>query len=116
MLQLGSQQRYFVYLAPTDMRKGFDSLCGVVRSAMGQNPMNGDMYIFFNRSRTHVKVLLWERDGYALYYKRLERGVYELPGPVSDGSIGISAQTLSLILQGIELGSVKHKKRYQSAA
>ena len=116
MLHLDQNRRYYVYLAPADMRKGFDSLCGLVRATMQQNPMNGDVYIFFNRSRTHVKLLLWEHDRYSLYYKRLERGTYELPGPSSGGSMGVTSYTLSLILQGVELSSVRHKKRYARVA
>ena len=116
MLLISQHQRYFVYLGHTDMRKGFDSLCGLVRSAMNLNPMSGDMFVFFNRSKTHIKILLWDRDGYAIYYKRLERGTYELPGDKREGSLSITPQTLSLILQGIVLSSVKHKKRYRKAA
>jgi len=116
MLLLSQQQRYFVYTGATDMRKGFDTLSGLVRSEMKLNPMSGDMYIFFNRSRTHVKILLWERDGFALYFKRLERGTFELPAHQNTGNTPISAQTLSLILQGIVLSSVRRKKRFEYAA
>jgi transposase len=63
-----------------------------------------------------VKILLWDRDGFALYFKRLERGTFELPETKSDGSTLITAQTLALILQGIVLSSVKRKKRYEHAA
>lgn len=116
MLLISEHQRYFVHLGSTDMRKGFDTLSGLVRSQMNHNPMSGDMYIFFNRSRTHIKILLWDRDGYALYYKRLERGTFELPEQNRDGTAHISAQTLALILQGIVLSSVKRKKRYEHTA
>lgn len=116
MLLISEHQRYFVYTGVTDMRKGFDTLAGLVRSEMKLNPMSGDMYIFFNRCRTHVKILLWDRDGFALYFKRLERGTFELPQPKIDGSSLITAQTLALILQGIVLSSVKRKKRYEHAA
>ena len=116
MLLISAHQRYFVYGPPTDMRKGFDSLCGLVRSGMNANPMSGDMFIFFNRPKTHIKILCWERDGFAVYCKRLERGVIEVPGPAQDGSIHISAHILALILQGIVLSSVKRKKRFVEAA
>lgn len=116
MLLISEHQRYFVFTGVTDMRKGFDTLCGLVRSEMKLNPMSGDMYIFFNRSRTHVKILLWDRDGFALYFKRLERGTFEMPALDSGNATTISAQTLALILQGIVLSSVKRKKRFEYAA
>lgn len=116
MLHLSDQQRYFVHLGYTDMRKGFDTLCGLVRSQMKRDPMSGDMYVFFNRARTHIKILLWDKDGYALYFKRLERGTYELPNQQTEGNLLINAQTLALILQGILLSSIKHKKRFKSVA
>ncbi|MCC6601551.1 MAG: IS66 family insertion sequence element accessory protein TnpB, partial [Crocinitomicaceae bacterium] len=84
-------------------RKGFNTLCGLVRAQMKLNPMSGDMFIFFNRSRTHIKILLWDRDGFALYFKRLERGTFELPSSASNETALISAQTLALILHGIVL-------------
>jgi transposase len=116
MLLITEHQRYFVYTGVTDMRKGFDTLAGLVRSEMKLNPMSGDMYIFFNRGRTHVKILLWDRDGFALYFKRLERGTFELPASNGTGSVLISSQTLGLILQGIILSSVQRKKRFEKAA
>lgn len=116
MLLLSEHQRYFVYTGPTDMRKGFDTLSGLVRSEMKLNPMSGDMYIFFNRPKTHVKILLWDQDGFALYFKRLERGTFELPSSGNSSSNSISAQTLGFVLQGIVLSSVRRKKRYKHAA
>lgn len=116
MLLISEHQRYFVYAGVTDMRKGFDTLCGLIRAEMDLNPMSGDMFIFFNRPRTHVKILLWDRDGFALYFKRLERGTFEMPPNDGNGAMHISAQTLALILQGIVLNSVRRKKRFEQAA
>lgn len=116
MLQISEHQRYFVYTGVTDMRKGFDTLSGMVRSMMKLDPLSGDMFIFFNRQRTHIKILVWEKDGYGLYFKRLERGTFEIPKADSSGSIVVTAEILSLILRGILLNSVKHKKRYKHAA
>jgi transposase len=116
MLSLSPQQKYFVFNGHADMRKGFDSLAGLVRNNLGRDPISGDVYVFFNRPRTHVKLLCWERDGYAIYYKRLEKGTYELPHSSKGDSLQITAQTLSLILQGIILSSVKRKKRFDFAA
>lgn len=116
MLQLAATEKYYWYLPAVDMRKGFDALCGLVQ-AMGHSVMQGSIFIFCNRKRNQIKLLHWEGDGLAVYYKRLERGRYELPAydPAS-GSCSIKAYQLQLILQGIELASVRRKYRYQSAA
>ena len=92
------------------MRKGFDSLNGLVQQHMQLNVLNGGIFIFINKKRNQVKLLLWEGDGLSLYYKRLERGTYECPQ--TDG-YNLSSTQLQLILQGIQLKSVKMKNRYQ---
>jgi transposase len=109
MLSLSPSCRYFIYRQHADMRKGFDSLSGLVRDGLGKDPLSGDVFIFFNRRRTQVKLLLWERDGYSIYYKRLERGSYELP---LHDSAELRADDLLLILQGISLKSVRRRKRF----
>jgi transposase len=97
------------------MRKGFDSLHGLVTQQMQLYALNGSVYIFINKKRNQVKLLHWEGDGFALYYKRLEKGTYELPVPANNNG-SISAQELQLILQGIQLRSIKMKKRYTVSA
>ena len=114
MLSLHPHLRYFVYRGFTDMRKSFDGLTGLVKNELKKQPGASEVYIFFNRNRTHVKILFGENDGYALYYKRLELGTYEMPKTDDHG--GVSAQIVSLILQGIITDSVKKKKRYRFAA
>ena len=109
MLSLSPSSRYFLYRHQTDMRKGFDGLSGLVREALSKDPLSGDIFIFFNRRSTQVKLLVWERDGFAIYHKRLERGTYELP---SDQSVELRADELMLILQGISLKSVRRRKRF----
>jgi len=95
------------------MRKGFDALCGTVQQYMNSNVLQGGVYIFINRKRNQVKLLTWEGDGLAIYYKRLEKGVYELPVIAADNaSAFIDALQLQLILQGIVLKSVQKKKRF----
>ena len=95
------------------MRKGFDSLCGIVQEHMHCNVLQGGVYIFVNRKRNQIKLLSWEGDGLAIYYKRLEKGVYEFPSisPNSDCAT-IDSLQLQLILQGIVLGSIKKKIRF----
>ena len=93
------------------MRKGFDSLCGIVTQHMQLNVLSGSIFIFINKRRNQVKLLLWEGDGLSLYYKRLEGGCYEQPA-IIHGNYQIAARELQLILQGIQLKSVKMKKRF----
>ncbi len=114
MLHLSSACNYYLYRGDTDMRKGFDSLSGVVSSHMQLNALSGSVFIFLNKKHNQVKLLLWEGDGFALYHKRLEEGTYELPaGDDKNESLSISHQQLQLILQGISLKSVRRRKRYQ---
>jgi len=103
--------RYFLYRPVTDMRKGFNGLSGLVCNELGHDPLSGDAFLFMNRKRDRLKVLVWEGDGYAIYYKRLESGTYELPESQSD-SLQLKADELQLLLSGIQLCSVKRRKRY----
>ena len=114
MLHLGASCNYYLYSGFTDMRKGFDSLCGIVNSQMSLDALSGSIFIFMNRRRTQVKLLLWEGDGFAIYYKRLEKGTYELPvvnGPSSTHTL--DARQLQLILQGISLKKIIYRPRLQ---
>ena len=96
------------------MRKGFDSLSGLVRSEMNRDPLCRSVFIFFNKKHNQVKLLLWEGDGFALYYKRLEKGTYEVPiANDNNSSASISSEQLQFILQGISLRSIRKRKRYQ---
>lgn len=111
MLHLSASVPYYFYNQAVDMRKGFDSLSGLVQQHMQLNVLNGGIFIFINKKRNQVKLLLWEGDGLSLYYKRLERGTYECPQ--STEGYSLSATQLQLILQGIQLKSIKLKNRYQ---
>ena len=96
------------------MRKGFDSLSGLVRTGMNCDPLCRSVFIFFNKKHNQVKLLLWEGDGFALYYKRLEKGTYEIPVANDDkSSVAIGSEQLQFILQGISLKSIRKRKRYQ---
>lgn len=111
MLSLGSSHRYYFYRLPTDMRKGFNGLSGLVRSELGQDPLSGDVFIFINRKRDKMKLLLWDRTGFVIWYKGLEAGTFELPRGDSTHYL-ISYDKLVMILEGIVLESVKKRKRY----
>jgi len=113
MLSLAPNCRYFLYRHPTDIRKSFDGLSGLIQNELAQNPLSGDVFIFLNKRRTHIKLLCFEGDGFALYYKRLERGTYELPGFNGDKGAAISLSQLQLILGGISLRNIKYRPRYQ---
>jgi len=113
MLSLSSAQRYFIYSDLADMRKGFDSLSGLVRSEFKMNPLSGDVFVFLSRSRNKIKLLQWQRDGFAIYYKRLEKGAFELPLNIQGSSALITSQQLMLIMEGIKLSSIKKHKRYE---
>jgi transposase len=113
MLHLHSSTTYYWYNGAADMRKGFDALCGMVTQHMQANVLTGGVYIFVNRKRNQIKLLTWEGDGLAIYYKRLEKGVYELPAIAADSTCAsIDAVQLQLILQGIVLTSVRRKVRF----
>lgn len=114
MVALSNALRYFLYREDTDMRKGFDGLSGVVRQALNKDPLSGDVFIFFNKRRTQIKLLLWERDGFSIYYKRLERGTYELPLHTGMHTIELRSDELMLILQGISLKSVRRRERFNA--
>ena len=93
MLSISSTQRYFIYSGLTDMRKGFDSLCGLVREEFKMNPLSGDVFIFLSRTKNKIKLLQWQRDGFAIYYKRLEKGTFELPQSTAQNAMLITFTT-----------------------
>ena len=107
--------RVFAHMPPTDLRKGFDGLAGLVATAFGQDPTSGHLFLFFNRRRDRVKVLYWDRgDGLAVWYKRLEVGSFQVPAAPADAvSLEMTATQLSLILSGIDLGSARQRRRYR---
>ena len=114
MLHLSPSCRYYLYRGDADMRKGFDSLSGIVSHQMQGNALSGAVFIFFNKRHTQVKLLLWEGDGFGLYHKRLEAGTYEIPVfHNNDTVMAMSNEQLLFILQGVSLKHVRKRKRYQ---
>jgi transposase len=118
MLSLPELVRIYVSTQPTDMRKGFDSLAAMVREGMGYDPLSGSLFVFRSRRGDRVKLLWWEHDGLALYYRRLEKGTFRFPtaDDPEATSVEVSAQELSLVLWGIDPASVKRQQRYQRPA
>jgi len=124
VLSFSTKQRYFIYPENCDMRKGFNGLGGLVNQFFDHPLMSGDIFIFLNRRRTHIKLLMWDTTGFAIYYKRLEAGTFEMPvdtppknataiTPATPLSIEIQWSHLVLMLEGIEIKSIKKRKRYK---
>lgn len=105
--------RYFLYQDPTDMRMGFDALSGLVISRLGEDPRSGDLFIFINKPRNRAKMLRWEPGGYVLFYKRLERGTFEMP-PVKTPGISqmIDYGELAMIVTGFSLKHSRKRRRF----
>jgi transposase len=109
MLGLTPMGRIFLRRQPTDMRKSFDGLSGLVRGELGQNPLAGDLFVFVNRRRDFVKALYWDRDGLALWCKRLARGRF---APAADGPAEIGREELALLLEGVRARVLKRSPRW----
>lgn len=113
MISIPSSRRYYLYKESTDMRKSFNGLCGLVNNEMDKDLMKGDAFIFVNKRRTMIKVLIWDRTGFLIYYKKLSSGSFELPVNGLDCSHQeLSMATLMMILEGVELKGIKMRKRY----
>lgn len=112
MISFSSWQRFLLYRGATDMRKSFDGLCGLVTGELNQSLVTGDVFIFINKPRNSIKLLVWDRSGFVIYYKRLEQGTFELPVPGEGKSTIVRWEELVMMLEGISLGSVKRKKRF----
>lgn len=124
MLSLPLPERVFLSLAPADMRKSFDGLANLVREHLGCDPLSGDLFVFRSRRGDRVKLLYWLGDGLALWYRRLEEGTFAFPKGASDKGLSwsqavgahgleIRGADLALLLEGIELDSVRRRKRYR---
>jgi len=108
-----SSARYYLFREPTDMRKSFDGLCGLVSGRLGQDPRSGDVFIFVNKKRTLAKLLRWEPGGFVLFYKRLESGTFELPLSKSTGlSQTMEYSQLAMMVDGFSLKYAKKRKRF----
>ena len=114
LLALTDQRNYHLYRKETDMRKGFNLLCGIVINELGREVMSGDAFIFINKPRTHLKLLVYEQGGFTIFYRRLEKGAFEVPAFNLDAkSMQITSDQLHFILRGIPLKEIRYRKRYQ---
>jgi len=116
-LDRGMSARIYYCTVPADMRKGFDSLAAMVRDHLGHDPLSGHLFLFVGRSRDRLKILYWDADGFALWYKRLEEGTFRLPVlRAGQAKVELKASELAMLLEGIDLGSVKRLPRFSLAA
>jgi transposase len=119
MLNLSLPGRVFLCTLPTDMRKGFDTLACLVEQQLQQDPLSGDLFVFRSRRGDRLKLLYWDDDGYALWYKRLEAGTFVLPAAdgrrtaVGDHGLMLRPAELAMLLDGIDLSNARRHPRYQ---
>lgn len=117
MLSLPPSVRVFVATQPIDGRKGADSLMAIVRDLLGHDPLSGHLYVFFSRRRDRVRIVYWDRNGIAMWSKRLERGRFR-PAFAADGALSANAvefAELALVLEGIDLAGARRRPRWQPA-
>ena len=108
-----SSARIYLCLDPTDMRKSFDTLAALVREHLQGDPQSGTWFVFRGKQGNRLKILYWDRDGYAVWHKRLEQGTFEFPKVIGNATgVSISATELSLILGGVAL-TAKRRPRYE---
>jgi transposase len=115
MLSLPPSVRVFLAVEPVDMRKSFDALALLVEHVLGQDPLSGHLFVFVGKRGHVVRILFWDRSGYALFSKRLEKGRFRLPAQTSDGrrSLPLEAAELVLLLEGIELAGAQRRPRWE---
>lgn len=131
MIALVQSLKVFLCTEPTDMRRSFDGLCGMASSIMQQDPLSGHLFVFRNRTADRIKILYWDQDGLAIWYKRLEKGSFQFPCDLTKAelpsdskgattkptsSLEVSVSDLSMLLHGIDLSSIQKRKRYERPA
>jgi transposase len=113
MISLPSAVRVFLCARPVDMRKSFDGLSGLVQECFGEDLLTGHLFLFVNRRRDRIKVLYFDHDGLAIWYKRLEAGSFQLPDVGRRDGIELRPAQLAMILSGIDLNSARQRKRFR---
>jgi transposase len=115
MVSLPTSVRIWLATGATDLRKSFDSLAELVRQQLGGDPLSGQLFVFRNQRADRVKLLYWDEDGFVIVYKRLEAGTFRFPQAEAAG-VEVRAADLQMLLDGIDLASVKRHKRYRRPA
>lgn len=115
MLTLPSSVRIYVAAEAVDLRRGFDGLAAATRSLIREDPLNGHLFVFLNRRRNRIKLLVWDRTGYLLLYKRLERGTFHLATEPAVGHrhVEVDAGELGLMLEGVDLRGAARRERWR---
>ena len=117
MLSLPLPVRIFLCTHHADMRKSFDGLAQMVRDFLGADPLSGHLFVFRSRRGDRLKLLYWDSDGLAIWYKRLEEGTFRFPPPPAAGhGLEVRAADLAMLLAGVDLETVKRRKRYRRPA
>lgn len=117
MLSVPGQVKIFLAAAPADLRKSFDSLAALVQEVLQLDPLSGHLFVFRSKRGDRLKLLYWDSDGYALWYKRLEQGQFRFPAAAENQtSISVSPADWALLLSGVELSSVRRTPRYRRPA
>ncbi len=116
VISIAADTRIFVASGHTDMRKGFDGLCGIVSSVLEMDPLSGQLFLFINRRCDKMKILYWDGDGLAIWYRRLEQGTFQFPIiEAGQTSLEIRSDELTMLLRGIDYSNVKRRKRFSLA-
>lgn len=116
MLSLPPSVRIFLATQPADLRRSFDGLAALVRDFLAGDPLSGHLFVFRNKRGDRLKVLYWDRDGLAIWYKRLEEGTFDFPAVEASGRIEIRAAELTMLLDGVDWDSVRRRHRYRRPA
>ena len=113
-MTLPSSVRIYVASDATDLRRGFDGLSALTRSVIGVEPMSGHLFVFLNRRRNRIKILVWDRTGFLLLYKKLERGTFRIASAPGAGKrhVEVDAGELTLMLEGLDLRNARRQKRW----
>jgi transposase len=114
VIGLPATVRVFVAVAATDLRKGYDGLAQLAREAIQEDPLSGHLFVFANRKRNRIKLIYWDRDGFAIWMKRLEKGTYRWPSPTAD-RVEWTAAELAAVLGGIDLKATRKRPRFALA-
>lgn len=115
MIMLPATVRVFLCTRPTDMRKSFDGLSGLVQECFHQDVLTGHLFLFVNRRRDRIKLLHFDRDGLVIWYKRLEAGSFQMPCTTAPDGVELKPAELAMILSGIDLNSARQRKRFHAA-